>query len=72
MDIADKLMESYENSDGRKVSGNAALLHNIKEYGGLRDTVDIIERATISAVIDEIAIAEMDAKRNRSNIRKIG
>ena len=37
--IADELCRSFVNENGRKVGGNAALLKNIKDAGGIKKNI---------------------------------
>jgi len=44
--IANELCRPFVNENGRKVSGNAALLKNIKDAGGIDHVLDKVQECT--------------------------
>ncbi len=69
--IAEQLCKSYSNSDGQTVSGNAALLHNIKKAGGLDHVIDMIQFSDYQAAAAN-NFADALANEQRSCIKKTG
>lgn len=68
-------MYSYINKNGKRVSGTAATLHEIKETGGLQKYHDKIGRAYIENFVDahsDIINAGIKATSKRKKFKVVG
>ena len=69
--IAAELCRTQTNAKGRKIGGNAVLLKNIKDAGGIDHVIDMIQESTIKATAAQI-FSDTIASEKRAKIKKIG
>lgn len=69
--IANELCRPFVNENGRKVGGNAALLKNIKDAGGIDHVFDKVQECTIKATA-AVMFSDDIASEKRAKIKKTG
>ncbi|MDE5767807.1 MAG: hypothetical protein K2H82_00260 [Oscillospiraceae bacterium] len=68
--IADYLCRPALDKNGKPYSGAPAMLHNIKEMGGIDHVLDTVQESTIKAT-SAIIFSDTIASEKRAKIKKI-